>query len=532
MRRKKGRTDPLPETNIDLTRVRNRSSTMKILFLVSMVVAASIFGTLAFEITTTQEEDTAIQTYESIAHSALEEAQAIALRKQHGAESLAMLLSHAFPSANQWPFVGLRGYTQIATRVAALSNAEGHGFLTIVDPDQIEPFEAHASQLYQEYEYPESAGWSDFGFGIYGIDPSLGTRFHDTGGGSTWKSRHDILVPFLQHMNTFDDPSLLMRNLHQSELLGKVIESIIDCANVSDPNASLSPDCGGVTNFTEGDAGKGASAMFFTPVFPADDPASVVGFISTPIDWEEVLTKIVPDYLDGLDCIVSTGLESYTYTIMQGRPNLNDGKGDIHSPRYEKYARSVTLSNENTGTVETATFTLTLYPTEVMFDTFETSIPIITSVGFVAVIFVCIVIFFVYDYFMQHVAHQQRLILDMKRRFVRFISHEVRTPMNVVCMGLDLLQTELKDRLLIEKMRVRGEGMEDDSSNCDTKDGTEAIVYVDYLFGLTQEIMENSHNAVSVLNDLLSKFLRVKTNMLETTPKEGFAHISFNRSRL
>jgi hypothetical protein len=234
--------------------METRTLTLRLLFVGSMLVAAAVFGGLAFKITKDQEQNTAQQTYKSIALSALEEAQAIAQRKIQGAESLATIWSFAFPQASQWPFVGMKGFSQVATNVALLSSSAGHGFMPIVRPDQVEEFEAHAKQLYQDYEYPETAGESEFGFGIYGMDPSKGysdNRFHDKYGNTTWDNKYDIMAPFLQHKNTFPSPALLLRNLHQFELRGRLMESIIDCGKAADPSTSVSPNCGAVTDFTE-----------------------------------------------------------------------------------------------------------------------------------------------------------------------------------------------------------------------------------------------------------------------------------------
>lgn len=490
--------------------------TLRLLFVGSMLVAAAVFGGLAYKITKDQEENTAIQTYQSIALSAVEEAQAIALRKIQGAESLATFWSFAFPEASQWPFVGFKGFSQLATNVALLSATSGHGFMTIVRPDQVEEFEAHAKQLYQDYQYPETAGQSEFGFGIYGMDPSRGYsdgRFHDIYGNTTWGNKYDIMVPFLQHKNTFPDPSLLLMNLHQFELRGRLMESIIDCGKVADPNTTVSPKCGAVTNFTEIFVRPGPSAVFFNPIFPMENPREVVGFIGTSINWEEVLTDIVPDIVDGLDCIISNGVESYSYVIHNGMPILR-GEGDLHDPEYDGLGHSTTLSDTNTGAKASVTYTLTVYPTQVMFEEFQTNIPMIAAIGFAAVIFLCTCLFFSYDYLMKYATRQQKEILEMKRRFVRFISHEIRTPMNVVCMGLDLLQTELQDKLEKEKLHQKPlllspkengtVSAEQDTKNTEPEDNKEEGGETSYWLGLIQEILENSHNAVSVLNDLLN----------------------------
>jgi len=239
------------------------------------------------------------------------------------------------------------------------------------------------------------------------------------------------------------------------------MDSIIDCglaaakeAQATNITLTESPQCGGVTGFTEIFVRPGPSAVFFNAIFPLKDPTTVVGFIGTSINFAETLTNVVPDFVDGLDCVISDqDGRAFTYVIHNGIPELI-GEGDHHDRSYTSHGQSIVLNDIDTGATASATFTLTVYPTQTMFDEFRTHIPIIASIGFVTVIFVCTCIFFLYDYFMKYESHQQQKILQVKRRFVRFISHEIRTPLNVVSMGLSLLQTELRDKLEDEKCLV------------------------------------------------------------------------------
>eukprot|EP00607_Mallomonas_marina_P008441 CAMPEP_0182424572 /NCGR_PEP_ID=MMETSP1167-20130531/10775_1 /TAXON_ID=2988 /ORGANISM="Mallomonas Sp, Strain CCMP3275" /LENGTH=557 /DNA_ID=CAMNT_0024604463 /DNA_START=625 /DNA_END=2298 /DNA_ORIENTATION=- len=69
---------------------------------------------------------------------------------------------------------------------------------------------------------------------------------------------------------------------------------------------------------------------------------------------------------------------------------------------------------------------------------------------------------------------ERQQALDMKRMFVRYVSHEVRTPLNTVFMGLDVLKNDLE--------HIRG--------------SSEAIETV-------KELKESCNIAIDILNDLL-----------------------------
>lgn len=382
--------------------------------------AKDSFGVLVFNVTRSMEENTAAHTYESIAASALADAQHIALQKQQGAEALATALSFSFPDASTWPMVGMYGYTQLAQKVSKLSGSVGHGFMAIVKPEEVEEFEAHAKKMYQDFGYPENAGYSDFGFGIYGMDKKSGyedRRFHDHSGNTTWGSTYSIMTPFLQHKNTFDKPTLLMRNLHQFELRGKLIDEMISCGEAVDPSSSPEfPSCKAITDFTEIFVLPGPSAVYFTPIYPANDHTTTVGFIGASVNWQETLTNIFPSFVDGIDCVISNGKQSYTYTIHEGAPTLV-GEGDLHDPKFTSYGRNITLI-KNEKMEASVSFELILYPTQAMFNDFRTNIPKAMSIAFVSVTLICTAIFLLYDYFMKYESHQRKKILQLKRRFV------------------------------------------------------------------------------------------------------------------
>ena len=71
--------------------------------------------------------------------------------------------------------------------------------------------------------------------------------------------------------------------------------------------------------------------------------------------------------------------------------------------------------------------------------------------------------------------------LATRRAFVRYISHEVRTPLNIISLGLDLLEDELK---------------EDDSNELN----------INYIAGV-QQVQDSCRVAVGIMNDLIQVIL-------------------------
>lgn len=250
----------------------------------------------------------------------------------------------------------------------------------------------------------------------------------------------------------------------------------------------------------------------FQPIYPLNNPTEVVGLVGTSIHWEDVLTNVVPDYVNGLTCVVTTDTSAYTFIIRHGKPELV-GDGDLHDRAYTSYGESVILNEVATGALTAAVYTLTVYPTEEMFEAFATNSPTTVALGFAGVIAGVALLFFGYDYLVRGEARKRNEILEVKRRFVRFISHEIRTPLNTVCMGLELLQSELK----VPLKKAAGAANKGGENNADEKDHSPTHVEqedLSFWLNVSEETNENAHVAVEILNDLLN-YDKLETGSME-----------------
>lgn len=138
--------------------------------------------------------------------------------------------------------------------------------------------------------------------------------------------------------------------------------------------------------------------------------------------------------------------------------NTFSGDGDLHGSNYDEYARSITLSGAGVAGATLKEYVLTLYPDDEFFSSYQTSSPRIASIGAVVIALSISLIFMIYDRAVsvpsvrfnlqvdRQPSHLHPLLcaqlrrefsdglqlLHAKRKFVRFISHEVRTPLNAV----------------------------------------------------------------------------------------------------
>jgi len=92
------------------------------------------------------------------------------------------------------------------------------------------------------------------------------------------------------------------------------------------------------------------------------------------------------------------------------------------------------------------TYSLSLYPNEDFFEVYSTNNSFIATVGSVCIIICTSLLFLLYDFFVWKEFRNQRAIMEARRTFMRFVSHEVRRFDRCGCLeikfgGLSLLRT-------------------------------------------------------------------------------------------
>lgn len=161
----------------------------------SLLTAAAVCAALSYVALDSAEMNTAVQTYNSVALSATLNAKAIVERKFQASEVTAALASWTNPNAADWPMIDINGYMAITGKIAALAQSTTQATMTFVQPEQRAEFEEHIQGVYEKEGRPETAGVSDFGFGIWKPDPNKtyeDGRAHDlTGEVRDWMNESD-----------------------------------------------------------------------------------------------------------------------------------------------------------------------------------------------------------------------------------------------------------------------------------------------------------------------------------------------------
>ncbi|KAJ1442704.1 histidine kinase-like ATPase [Ochromonadaceae sp. CCMP2298] len=142
--------------------------------------------------------------------------------------------------------------------------------------------------------------------------------------------------------------------------------------------------------------------------------------------------------------------------------------------------------------ITSSKYTIHFYPRKAFYDEYTSHNPIYFSIGGVSLIALVSLIFLLYDFAVSRRSERQQVVLDTKRRYVRFISHEIRTPLNTVRLGLKLFDLEL-----IASLKMLSE-----------KPPAEAVQImrrtIEGWVQVTDDALSSTEAAVDVLNDLLN----------------------------
>jgi hypothetical protein len=224
--------------------------------------------------------------------------------------------------------------------------------------------------------------------------------------------------------------------------------------------------CGTLTDITPPIGEDAPGAVIMLPIFPGNAPkGDVVGFIGSSLLWSDILEKAFNSRVSGIDVVIRTSASpdvAYTWRVVGGEARYSGKEGDFHDPAYDSYQRTTILTDvlkygvtggtgsgwvihknnskldeeygvhgdldgdEDVGlSDDSPEYYLTIYPSDDFFTVFSTQNPRLAMMGAVLIIVFTSLFFFGYDALVAKEMRKNHEIIEGRRRFMRFVSHEV-----------------------------------------------------------------------------------------------------------
>lgn len=499
----------------------------RVIFVGFILLVAGVFGGVFYDMLRRSEALLACKQFTSVTEAAKRNIRNLAVNKLvHGSQIMAKHVGWTYPNANEdWPYVWHKSYWDVMEEVLPTSVWNGVNLAPIVRPDQAKEFEDFAYEKIAETfgEDSEMGATSHFGKGIWVEDEkrvnTTDNRYHDTTGVPLYPgSSYNYLAPRLQNGRVFSPYTMM--NVHGFETQGEALDAVMNCSIARkqnhlqypiegcvdsdgticppDPKHTRCNALGGMLPPSE-DNERGVAGFVATPIYPANDPFELVGFIFGIVDWVEVMTGIFPEDTIGIDCVFGCDSKQITFTLDKEVGPKVLCEDDCHETKYDKFMKTTAIIDSNLLSEGSVYYSMTCYPNDEFFESYHSGNPTRVAIGSVGIILFTSMLFFLYDFFVRREFQHKKELFQAKRKFVRFVSHEVRTPMNSVCMGLSILQEEAAAALGYETSTDSKQ--KNKSSDGDPSFGKEQI---ELLYELTNEISANAVASVDVLDDFLN----------------------------
>lgn len=409
---------------------------------VLLFFSALIFSVETYHLLWKAENDAYNLHYKSISGELIQEMSTI-LKKLHEASmSMATSASLAHPNSSSWPNASITGYVLLNKHLSLLANAKVT-LTPIVWPEEVSSFEAYAREAFiADPDVPEeTAGYNDFGFGVFAFDENR-NRIHDTTGVTNF-SENNFLTPIL--MSAFPSTSkAFLYNTHSDIIRGTAMDHLYSCAMMFNRDE----DCSILTDIIQhvSDANFRPTTLLYSPIFAHYDDV-LVGISTLSFQWDNMLIGTLSSLVDSVEFVVATNRSVFTIEIHEGEATFKGG-GDLHNRRFDSAREAVFFDLNPVGTCNQSTrYSISVYPTLELYNAYHSNIPIIATTSCISLIILTMMVILAYDKLITVERFTKDNLLKHKRDFVRFVSHEVRTPLNSVSLGLRYLEEELLDAI-------------------------------------------------------------------------------------
>lgn len=228
-------------------------------------------------------------------------------------DAQASVIAMTCPYASSWPNCSVRwnSYLNITDPVIRLTKMRTLSYAVLVRPEDVSSFETFAYDFYEREGYGH-LGLSPFGKGIYASNATTRTRYHDTQGLQSGKRR--VLTPVFQtgEVNRYNNKEVIMYNLYSEPARAKALDGAMDCMD----SGGAVNDCAYVTDnivLVQDLVLNRPAVLIIHPVTPQYNTSTLAGFVNAVMNWDTVFLSALPNYISGVDVVLSGGTKTYTF---------------------------------------------------------------------------------------------------------------------------------------------------------------------------------------------------------------------------
>lgn len=490
----------------------------RVALLLAFGIALSVaVGTLTYKVLASSQEATFKREYDTMADQIILSAQVLLSRSTDVAQTVAEMYATQYPNYSSWPLVSVSRYSQVVSPLVAMLGALNVNHVPIVQPSRLADFESYAYKFFSsDPEGFEGIGESHFGRGVYAFNSS-GVRYHDTSGNTTY-SEFNFIAPIFQIVNADINSAVVMYNTHSERVRGQGIDAVVDC--FYSPNTTSLQECTTITDFIfliQQNNRENPAAIMYYPESPANSRSNLTGFVGVVLPWDSMLSKILPFGKSSKYLYLvlrsshrnGTAMKTVTYQVSNGKVSLM-GSGDLSDHKLKNFDRDGEV-NSDVGTASTSVkYHLHIIPNRKLLLLYVNKQPLMISIWISLAIFGVLALVILYDTLVHARTLNDDISQGLRRVYVRWVSHEMRSPLNAVFLAVTTLETAMSSN---------------DSPRSFSPSPDDTLVArgsSNFIKSLIQEIKLGVENSVTVLDDLL-EYSCLDTWRAESRPMDVWA---------
>ena len=223
------------------------------------------------------------------------------------------------------------------------------------------------------------------------------------------------------------------------------------------------------------------SSVFYTPITTVDSSSTLVGISIIAFSWDDVISRSLPLFSGGIDFVLSTATQTYTISFEKGAVS-GIFRGDLHDVRYNNYRVDVNDDPSSLlSRISQFDYTITIYPSESFYLKYVNRFPLLICLGTIGIVVFTFFLVSIYDHLVrmregllidertkaEAASAARHAVLRSKKVYVRYMSHEMRTPLNCAYMGLKLLDMDLTCHIDKPGNEERLDTLKDITKSCD-----------------------------------------------------------------